>query len=128
MNSLLRRMFCSVQILLAFHPFSMKSFSITAFCFSVKTILTLSQTFRVDFEKKMIFFCEDQPVLTSVLHCNSFWHCLIFFFVIERTQRSCKTCKSSARERKISNHFYVSFLRVFKLTLRALLHAKKNLF
>ena len=38
---------CSFQILWAFQPFSMKSFSLTTFCFSIKTIFDLMQKWKI---------------------------------------------------------------------------------
>ena len=66
---------CSFQILYAFQPFSLKSFSMTAFCLSVKTILLRSS------ELGNCKTSERRPVTSSDLdlHCNGFLHCHEFF-------------------------------------------------
>ena len=66
---------CSFQILYAFQPFSLKSFSMTAFCLSVKTILLRSSE---------LGNCETskwRPITSTHfdLHCNVFLHCHDFF-------------------------------------------------
>ena len=66
---------CSFQILYAFRPFSLKSFSVTAFCLSVKTILLrLSKLGNCETS-------ERRPVTSTDfgLHCNGFLHCRDFF-------------------------------------------------
>ena len=62
---------CSFQILYAFQPFSLKSFSMTAFCLSVKTILLLSS------ELGNCETSERRPVTSTDfdLHCDGFLHC-----------------------------------------------------
>ena len=63
------------QILYAFQPFSLKSFSVTAFCLSVKTILLcLSELENCESSKQ-------RPVISTDfdLHCNGFLHCQDFF-------------------------------------------------
>ena len=66
---------CSFQILYAFQPFSLKSFSMTAFCLSVKTILLRSS------ELGNCETSEQKPVTSTDfdLHCNGFLHCHNFF-------------------------------------------------
>ena len=66
---------CSFQILYAFQPFSLKSFSMTAFCLSVKTILLRSS------ELGNCETSERRPVTSTDfdLHCNGFLHCHDFF-------------------------------------------------
>ena len=66
---------CSFQILYAFQPFSLKSFSMTAFCLSVKTILLRSS------ELGNCETSERRPVTSTDfdLHCNRFLHCHDFF-------------------------------------------------
>ena len=66
---------CSFQILYAFQPFSLKSFSMTAFCLSIKTILLRSSELG-DCETS-----EQRPVTSTNfdLHCNGFLHCHNFF-------------------------------------------------
>ena len=74
---------CSFQILYAFQPFSLKAFSMTAFCLSVKTILLrLSELGNCESSKR-------RPVTSTDfdLHCNGFLHCHNFF----RRQRRKKT-------------------------------------
>ena len=65
---------CSFQILYAF-PFSLESFSMTAFCLSVKTILLHSS------ELGHCETSERRPVTSTDfdLHCNGFLHCHDFF-------------------------------------------------
>ena len=62
---------CSFQILYAFQPFSLKSFSMTAFCLSVKTILLRSS------ELGNCETSERRPVTSTDfdLHCDGFLHC-----------------------------------------------------
>ena len=66
---------CSFQILYAFQPFSLKSFSMTAFCLSVKTILLRSS------KLENCETSERRPVTSTDfdLHCNGFLHCHDFF-------------------------------------------------
>ena len=66
---------CSFQILYVFQPFSLKSFSMTAFCLSVKTILLRSS------ELGNCETSERRPVTSTDfdLHCNGFLHCHDFF-------------------------------------------------
>ena len=66
---------CSFQILYALQPFSLKSFSMTAFCLSVKTILLRSS------ELGNCETSERRPVTSTDfdLHCNGFLHCHDFF-------------------------------------------------
>ena len=66
---------CSFQILYAFQPFSLKSFSMTAFCLLVKTILLRSS------ELGNCETSEQRPVTSTEfdLHCNGFLHCHDFF-------------------------------------------------
>ena len=66
---------CSFQILYAFQPFSLKSFSMTAFCLSVKTILLRSS------ELGNCETSKQRPVTSTDfdLHCNGFLHCHDFF-------------------------------------------------
>ena len=61
----------SFQILYAFQPFSLKSFSMTAFCLLVKTILLRSS------ELGNCETSKGRPVTSSDfdLHCNGFLHC-----------------------------------------------------
>ena len=56
---------CSFQILYAFQPFSLKSFSMTAFCLSVKTILLRSSELGN-------WTSQQGPVASTdfYLHCN----------------------------------------------------------
>ena len=66
---------CSFQILYAFQPFSLKAFSMTAFCLSVKTILL---------HLPELGNCESsewRPVTSTDfdLHCNGFLHYRNFF-------------------------------------------------
>ena len=66
---------CFFQILYAFQPFSLKSFSMTVLCLSVKTILLCSSK---------LGNCETserRPVTSTDfgLHCNGFLHCRDFF-------------------------------------------------
>ena len=65
----------SFQILYAFQPFSLKPFSMTAFCLSVKTILLRSS------ELGNCETFERRPVTSTDfdLHCNGFLHCHDFF-------------------------------------------------
>ena len=74
---------CSFQILYAFQPFSLKSFSMTVFCLSVKTILLHSSKLG-NYEMS-----EQRPVTSTNfdLHCNGFLHCRKFF----KRQRQKKT-------------------------------------
>ena len=62
---------CCFQILYAFQPFSLKSFSITTFCLSVKTILLRSS------ELGKCEMSERRPVTSTDfnLQCNGFLHC-----------------------------------------------------
>ena len=62
---------CSFQILYEFQPFSLKPFSMTAFCLSVKTILLPSS------ELRNCEMSEQRPVTSTDfdLHCNGFLHC-----------------------------------------------------
>ena len=66
---------CSFQILYAFQPFSLKLFSMTAFCLSVKTILL-----RL-YKLGNCETSERRPVTSTDfdLHCNGFLHCHDFF-------------------------------------------------
>ena len=66
---------CSFQILYAFQSFSLKSFSMTAFCLSVKPILLCS------YELGNCENSERRPVTSTDfdLHCNGFLHCHNFF-------------------------------------------------
>ena len=66
---------CSFQILSVFQPFSLKSFSMTAFCLSVKTILLCSS------ELGNCETSKQRPVTSADfdLHCNGFLHCHDFF-------------------------------------------------
>ena len=61
---------CSFQVLYAFQPFSLKSFSRTAFCLSFKTILLRSS------ELGNWEMSQRRPV---TLHCNGFLYCHDFF-------------------------------------------------
>ena len=66
---------CSFQILYAFQPFSLKAFSMTAFCLSVKAILLrLSELGNCESS-------EWRPVTSTDfdLHCNGFLHYRNFF-------------------------------------------------
>ena len=66
---------CSFQILYAFQPFLLKSFSVTAFCLSVKIILLRSSELG-NWET------SEQRLVTSTdfdLHCNGFLHRHDFF-------------------------------------------------
>ena len=66
---------CSFQTFYAFQPFSLKSFSLAAFCLSVKTILLRSS------ELGNCEASERRPVTSADfdLHCSSFLHCHDFF-------------------------------------------------
>ena len=66
---------CFFQILYAFQPFSLKSFLMTAFRLSVKTILLCS------FELETCGTSELRPVTSTDfdLHSNGFLHCHDFF-------------------------------------------------
>ena len=66
---------CSFQILYVLQSFLLKSFSITAFCLSVKTILLRSS------ELGNCETSERRPVTSTDfdLHCNGFLHCHDFF-------------------------------------------------
>ena len=66
---------CFFQILYAFQPFSLKSFSTTVFCLSVKTILLRSS------ELGNCETSEQRPVTSTDfdLHCNGFLYCRNFF-------------------------------------------------
>ena len=66
---------CSFQILYVFQSFSLKSFSMTAFCLSVKPILLRS------YELGKCENSERRPVTSTDfdLHCNGFLHCHNFF-------------------------------------------------
>ena len=66
---------CSFQILYALQPFSLKSFSITAFCLLVKTILLRSS------ELGNCETSERRPVTSTnfALQCNGLLHCHNFF-------------------------------------------------
>ena len=65
---------CSFQILYAFQPFLLKSFSMTTFCLSVETILLRSS------ELGNCQTSEQRPVTLTYfdLHCNGFLHCQDF--------------------------------------------------
>ena len=75
---------CAFQILYMFQPFSLKSFLVTAFCLSVKTIfLRLSELGNCEMS-------ERKPVTSTDfdLHCNGFLLCHNFFTRQRRKKRN----------------------------------------
>ena len=66
---------CFFQILYVLQPFSLKSFSMTAFCLFVKTILLrTSELGNCEMSERRLVNSTDFN-----LHCNGFLHCYDFF-------------------------------------------------